>query len=113
MALVGLLSGAVCLIAAIAAHYLSQVPRGDVFILARLYMSSGVRIGLPVVLLVVCKMGYPELFNRGMVYFVILFYLVGLSNDLMTQVARLNQLKAASAEGGPESNLANPASGNS
>lgn len=94
-ALVALLSAAVCMVAAVAGHFCSIFPRGDVFRLARLYQSMTVRIALPVLLLFVCKNSFPDVFSRGMVYFVFLFYLVGLLTEVTVQAKRLKVLKSS------------------
>ena len=87
-ALVGLLSGLVCGVAAIAAFLLGIFPRGEFFRLTRLYTASAVRIAIPVLYLFIARTAFPDLFDQGMVYFVVLFYLVGLLTDLVLQLRR-------------------------
>ena len=90
--LAALVASLICCLAAVAATYLSVYPQGDHFRLIRLYTASAVRIALPVILLFICRAILPELFAKGMVYFVVLFYLVGLLTDLMLQLKRIKQL---------------------
>lgn len=92
---VALMSAGVCCLAAIAGHFLSIFPRGEVYRVARLYQSMAVRIGPPVLYLFVCKNSFQELFSRGMVYFVFLFYLVGLLTEVMVQANRFKVLKSS------------------
>ncbi len=93
---VALLSSAICFLGATLGHLCSIFPRGDVFRLARLYQSMAVRIALPVILLFACKKLYPELFSRGMVYFVFLFYVVGLLMEVIGQASKLKVLTSGS-----------------
>ncbi|MGI9518013.1 MAG: hypothetical protein ACR2NP_13250 [Pirellulaceae bacterium] len=90
--LAALVAAIICCLAAVAATCLSIYPRGDHFRLIRLYTASAARLALPVILLFVCKAIMPELFAQGMVYFVVLFYLVGLLTDLMLQLRRIKQI---------------------
>lgn len=90
--LAALVAAIICCLAAVAATWLSIYPRGDHFRLIRLYTGSAARIALPVILLFICKWVMPELFDQGMVYFVVLFYLVGLLTDLMLQLKRIKQI---------------------
>ncbi len=107
-AMVALLSGVVCGLAAVAAFFLGIFPRGEFFRLTRLYTASAVRIAVPVAYLLVCKMAFPDLFGQGMVYFVVLFYLVGLLTDLALQLRRNRQLHLRN-----EGLLGHPAKGDS
>ncbi len=90
--LAALIASVICCVAAVAATYLSVYPAGDHFRLIRLYTASAARIALPVILLFICRAVLPELFAQGMVYFVVLFYLVGLLTDLKLQLRRIKQL---------------------
>ncbi|MCP4082860.1 MAG: hypothetical protein GY819_07175, partial [Planctomycetaceae bacterium] len=83
------LSFAFCALGAIIAHFFSIYPRGDAFLVSRLYLSMAARVGLPLALLVVCKTNFEALLVQGMVYFVILFYLVGLLTELKTRMRTL------------------------
>ncbi len=87
--LAALLSAVVCFMGAVAGHFLAAYPRGDVYLAARLYASMAARMGLPFVLLFICKVRFDELFSQGMVYFVILFYLVGMIVDLTIRMRLL------------------------
>lgn len=107
-ALVAVVSGIVCLLAAIAAFFLGIYPRGEFFRLTRLYTASAIRIAIPVVYLFVCKTFFPDQFGQGMVYFVVLFYLVGLLTDLVLQLRRNRQLYAQKS-----GTLGQPANGDS
>jgi hypothetical protein len=83
------LAAIACLGGAAVAHVFNIFPRGDYLITSRLMLSSAARVVLPLTLLAVCKSFRPDLLERGMVYFVILFYLVGLLTDLATRMHRL------------------------
>lgn len=93
---VALASAAACGLGALLAHVCSELPRGDLFIMVRLMSSSMVRVGIPLLVLLVVKFQLPELFDRGMVYFVILFYVVGLLTDLKMQIGRFKPDTASS-----------------
>ena len=95
-ALVALVSAIACGTGAVLAHICSELPRGDMFIMIRLMSSSMVRVGVPLILLVVAKLAFPEHFARGMVYFVILFYVVGLLTDLQLQIKRFKTASSPS-----------------
>lgn len=84
-----------CLAGVVAGHVLSVIPRGELFFSLRLMLSSTVRVALPLLTLLVCKITCPQLLERGMAYFVILFYLVGLSSELITRVQRLGGMRTA------------------
>ena len=89
------LSWAACLAGALLGHVGSVYPRGDAYIVSRLYLSMAARAGFPLALLVICKTSFESLFSQGMVYFVILFYLVGLLTDLKTRMRMLGIEQAA------------------
>ncbi len=80
---------AFCALGAIIAHFFSIYPRGDAFLVSRLYLSMAARAGFPLALLMVCKTNFESLLAEGMVYFVILFYLVGLLTELKTRMRTL------------------------
>jgi len=100
-AMVALIAAGVCCVAAVAGHFLSIYPKGDVFRLARLYQSMAIRIGIPVLFLFLCRALFTEQFDRGMVYFVLLFYLVGVLTEVLVQVRRLKVLQASIKQGMP------------
>jgi hypothetical protein len=66
---------------AIGGYWFGVFPRGDLFIASRLLASMLVRAGIPLVVIAICKFRFPELMEGGMVWFVVLFYLVGLLAD--------------------------------
>ncbi len=78
-----------CAVGAVLAHYFTIYPRGDAFLVSRLYLSMAARAGLPLAVLVICKMNFETLLDEGMVYFVILFYLVGLLTELKIRMRTL------------------------
>jgi hypothetical protein len=88
-AAVAALSSAACLAGAIGAHYTGIYPRGNEFITSRLMASTMVRMALPFGLLLVARSAWPELYARGMVYFVFLFYLVGLITWVVMRSSQL------------------------
>lgn len=100
--LAALFSALVCGISAVAAHFLGVWPAGEIFRLMRLYLATAVRIGIPVIFLLICRALLPELLDQGMVYFVVLFYLVGLLTDLALQLRRIKRLESTPApDAGP------------
>jgi len=78
-----------CLLGSVLAHFFGIYPRGEAFIVSRLYLSMAARAGLPLAVLVICKMNFETLLTEGMVYFVILFYLVGLLTELKIRMRSL------------------------
>jgi hypothetical protein len=107
-ALVAAVTAVVCGAGALLGHLCSELPRGDLFIMLRLATSSLVRVGLPLILLLVTRALFPEHFGRGMVYFVILFYVVGLLIDLKLQIRKFRPVSASSRQA-----LGTPAAGDS
>ena len=89
------LSAAACLAGGILGHVFSFYPRGDAFIVSRLYLSMMARAGIPLLLLFICKTRFESLFDQGMVYFVILFYLVGLLTELKVRLQMLGNVGGA------------------
>lgn len=89
MLLAASLALASCLVGAVLAHFFGIYPRGDAFLVSRLYLSMAARTGLPLAVLMVCKMNFETLLAEGMVYFVILFYLVGLLTELKIRMRTL------------------------
>jgi hypothetical protein len=98
LAFAATLSALACFTGAVSGHFLAIYPRGNAYLLARLYASMAARLGFPFVLLFVCKVRFENLFSQGMVYFVILFYLVGLLVDL---TIRMRSLRANRESGKP------------
>ena len=88
-ALSACLSAVACLAGAILGHIFSVYPRGDAYLVSRLYLSMMMRAGIPLALLFVCRTRFESLFDQGMVYFVILFYLVGLLTELKVRMQML------------------------
>ena len=95
MALAAGLSFVACLAGAWLGHVFFIYPRGDHFLVSRMYLSMAARAGIPLLLLMVCKISLEPLFSRGMVYFVILFYLVGLLTDLKIRMRMLGMGQGA------------------
>jgi len=112
-ACVALAAALSCGLGAVLAHVCSELPRGDMLIMVRLMSSSMVRVGVPLILLLVAKLAFTELFDRGMVYFVILFYVVGLLTDVKLQMKRYKPVN--SVPGSPVSKqvMSSPAGGDS
>lgn len=104
VAIVALLSAAVCFAGSLAGHFLAIYPRGNVYVAARLYASMGARMGFPFLLLFVCKLNFEKLFSQGMVYFVVLFYLVGLLVDLTIRMRALRMSGSVSKSAYSSSN---------
>jgi hypothetical protein len=78
-----------CLAATLLAHVAGEYPRGDVYFAARLAIQLVVRAGIPFVV-AVCGLYFvkPPL-ETNLVFYMILFYLVGLLTDVPLNLARL------------------------
>ncbi len=111
VAIIAGLAAISCLAGVAAGHVFSIIPRGDMFFSLRLMLSSTVRVALPLVTLLVCRLTRPELLERGMVYFVILFYLVGLMSELITRIKRLASLQNAKSVVGQSTKGSNHVNG--
>lgn len=85
-----MLAFAVCFLTAVLAHVFSEIPPGDEFLLARFGLSSLVRTGPPMVLVFIVKKVSEPTFEGGLIYYIVLFYLVGLSVDVVLNYWRLN-----------------------
>ncbi len=83
------LAAAICLAGALIGHVLSEFPRGNEWIMVRLVSSMMIRAGLPLLVVVVTKVFLPSVFSPGLVYRVVLFYLVGLIGEAVLSCTRL------------------------
>ena len=79
----------VCVISSLVAHIVGEYPKGDDYFAARLAGSMAARTAPPFLLVIIAKLS-PELpFESAFVFFIILFYLVGLIADIAMHVLRM------------------------
>ena len=79
-----------CLISSLLAHVAGEYPRGDLYFTARLAIQMMVRTGLPfAVALWGLYFAEPPL-ETSLVFYMILFYLIGLVTDVQLNLSRLN-----------------------
>ena len=80
----------VCLVSALAAHASSEYPKGNEFIQARMAIQMLLRTGLPMLVAIWgIYFALPPL-EKSLVFYMILFYLVGLVVDVQLNISRLN-----------------------
>ena len=83
----------VCVISSQLAHIVGEYPRGDDYFMARLAASISVRTGIPLLAVVFVKLSSGIPFEPAFVFFIILFYLVGLIVDVALHVLRLKPVE--------------------
>lgn len=84
-----LLALLVCLVAGVIAHVAGEHPKGDVFIMARMMIQMAVRTSIPFAFaLWAINFANPPL-EKSLVFYIILFYMVGLVSDLQLNLARI------------------------
>jgi hypothetical protein len=87
--MMAILALSVCVISSLLAHIVGEYPKGDDYFAARLAGSMAARTAPPFLLVIIAKLR-PEIpFESGFVFFIILFYLVGLIADVGMHVVRL------------------------
>lgn len=77
---------------AVGGYWLGIFPRGDLFIASRLMASMLVRAGIPLFAVAIGKFRFPEWIEGGMVWFIVLFYLVGLLADAVLLGVRSREM---------------------
>ena len=93
-----LLAFFVCLVAALVAHVAGEYPEGNEFIMARMAIQMAVRTVLPfVAALWAINFANPP-FEKSLVFYIIVFYLIGLVVDVQLNLARIK----ANDPGNPE-----------
>ena len=83
----------VCVISSQLAHIVGEFPSGDDYFMARLAASISVRTGIPLFAVVFVKLSSAIPFEPAFVFFIILFYLVGLLVDVGLHVLRLKPVE--------------------
>ena len=79
-----------CLFSTIAAHICGEYPQGDDFVAIRSVVSSAVRTGIPLVAIFASINIVEPPLDKSVVFYMILFYLVGLVIDMQLNLARLD-----------------------
>ena len=87
------LASAVCLFACLVAHCFNDFPPGNEFLMHRFFICSALRTGFPLLLAVLAKKLSPTLIDGGLIYYIILFYLVGLAAELVITYWRFKPAK--------------------
>ena len=85
----GLIALAACFISALGAHVCGEYPKGDVYIMARMALQMVVRTALPFVVSIWGLYFAEPPLEKSLVFYMILFYLVGLVADVQMSLARL------------------------
>ncbi len=89
----GLIALVTCLISSVLAHIASEYPKGDLLVMARMAVQIVVRTILPFVVAVWgIYFAQPPL-EKSLVFYMILFYMVGLVVDVQLSLTRLNAEK--------------------
>ncbi len=81
----------VCLVSSLLAHIAGEYPQGDGFLALRMALSMLVRTVPPFLACLIVKLSPAIAFETGFVFFVLLFYLIGLIIDVALHTARLNR----------------------
>jgi hypothetical protein len=88
-----LLAWSICFLSTLLAHVAGQHPQGDSYFAARMALQLVVRTVPPFVVTVwALHFAAPPL-ERGLVFYMILFYLIGLIADVRLTIGRLNALR--------------------
>jgi hypothetical protein len=78
-----------CLVSALFAHVAGEYPKGDELITARMTLQMVVRSALPFIVAVWGIYFSEPPLEKSLVFYMILFYLVGLVADVQLSLARL------------------------
>jgi uncharacterized membrane protein len=78
-----------CLISALLAHVAGEYPKGDELITARMAMQMVARTALPVIVAIWGLYFAEPPLEKSLVFYMILFYLIGLITDVQLSLARL------------------------
>jgi hypothetical protein len=84
-----------CLLSALAAHVAGEFPKGDELIMARMAMQMAVRSAPPFLVAVWGIYFVEPPLEKSLVFYMILFYLVGLVADVQLSLARLKQVESS------------------
>lgn len=85
----GLVALVACLLSTLLAHVAGVYPKGDELIMARMAVQMVVRSALPFLVAVWGIYFADPPFEKSLVFYMILFYLVGLVADVQLSLARL------------------------
>ena len=80
---------AACLVSTLLAHVAGEYPKGDELIMARMAVQMVVRSALPFLVAVWGIYFVDPPFEKSLVFYMILFYLVGLVVDVQLSLARI------------------------
>ena len=80
---------AACLVSALLAHVAGEFPKGDELVMARIAMQMVVRTALPFLVAVWGINFANPPFEKSLVFYMILFYLVGLVVEVQLSLARV------------------------
>ena len=78
-----------CLVGALLAHVAGEYPKGDLYIMARMAVQIVVRTLPPFVVAVWALYFAQPPLEKSLVFYMILFYLIGLVMDVQMSLARL------------------------
>jgi len=78
-----------CLVSALMAHVAGEYPRGDELIAARMALQMVVRSALPFMIVVWGIYFSEPPLEKSLVFYMILFYLIGLIAEVQLSLARL------------------------
>ena len=78
-----------CLVSALVAHVAGEYPKGDVYIMARMAVQMVVRTSLPLVVAIWGLYFAEPPLEKSLVFYMILFYFIGLITDVQLSLARL------------------------
>lgn len=79
-----------CLASALLAHVAGEYPRGDMLIMARMAIQMVVRTALPFLVALWGIYFVDPPFEKSLVFYMILFYMVGLVAEVQLSLNRLN-----------------------
>jgi hypothetical protein len=87
-----------CLVSTLLGHLAGEYPQGDDFFMVRMAGSMFVRTAIPLIVCVVAKLNQVIPEGSGFVFFVLLFYLVGLIIDVSLHGSRLSSTRLKSVD---------------
>ncbi len=79
-----------CLLSTLLAHVAGEFPRGDMYFAARLAIQMVVRTGIPFLVALGGLYFVKPPLETNLVFYMILFYLIGVLTDVPLNLARLN-----------------------
>jgi len=91
-----------CLVSALLAHVAGEYPQGDMLIMARMAVQMVVRTALPFLVAVRGFYFVEPPFEKSLVFYMILFYMVGLVAEVQLSLARLDAGKVENKNQTPD-----------